>query len=377
MKKRSFRIYIKIIYSLSFLYFLSGCTATSSESTLMKNMEGVKMTSSELSIRLNEFVKYFDDAVEETADEIIKKSNSMEVKRNALEWKINVIPRVLETITISDPVAAGIDIYALCLQMDHFFKEGNGSNLFGEQQQLAINISDEIFNEIRILSDDFREFKEGDEIEKQIQDWVGKNPVVNLRFSRKSTMELMAKALGRKNLGLGSTIGSMAEGIHILGRQVNIYSEFLPKHIKWQIEYELTGLMMDSTMEKTFDKFNRMSYSIEGMAKVLGESREALKNLQQSSFSELHKQLLFTISTLKNERAIVLDTLKAERMAILHDIYQQRIETLDRIDSIAQNTIIQSSLIADSIIDKIFWRAMIVFALVFLSGIVLLRIYKK
>jgi hypothetical protein len=87
----------------------------------MKDLEGVKMTSTELRIRLNEFGKYFAGSIEETADEIIERTDDIEVKRNALEWKINVIPRALESLVIIDPVAAGTDIYALCLQMDHFF----------------------------------------------------------------------------------------------------------------------------------------------------------------------------------------------------------------------------------------------------------------
>ena len=93
--------------------------------------------------------------------------------------------------------------------------------------------------------------------------------------------------------------------------------------------------------------------------------------------SEINKQLLVTLSTLANERAVVLETLTAERIAIMQEIYDQRIETLDRIDTLAQSTINQSTLFAGDVIDKIFWRVLIILALVFLGGIVALKLFKK
>lgn len=377
MRMQLFKFYIRITLISISLYYFSGCTAVSTESTLMKDLEGVNMTSIELRIRLNEFGKYFAGMVEETADEIIKNTDNTEVKRNALEWKINIIPRALESLVILDPVAAGIDIYALCLQMDHFFRLGNGKDLFNEQQQLAIQLSEDILKEFRNIANDFRDYKARDEIERFLAVWVIQNPIKNLKFNRKSTLDLLAEALGKEEYGLGTTVGSIAEGVHDLRRQVTIYTDFLPKHLKWQIEYELYSLMGDSTIENTFNNIDRVVYSTERITKVLEESPELLKELQGSTFSELNKQLLVTLSTLQNERAIVLEALTAERKAVMQEVYQQRIETLDRIDSLAQNTISQSTLFVGDVIDKIFWRVLIILGIIFIGGIVALKFIKK
>jgi len=377
MKMHAFKSYPRIALLCLSLYYFSGCTAVSTESTLMKDLEGVKMTATELRIRLNEFGKYFAGTIEETADEIIQNTNNVEVKRNALEWKINIIPRALESLVIIDPVAAGTDIYALCLQMDHFFRLGNGKDLFKEEQPLAIDASEDILKEIRKVADDFRDYKDRAEIERLLAVWVIQNPIKNLRFNRKSTLDLMAAALGSEEYSLGSTVGSMAEGIHDLRRQITIYTDFLPKHVKWQLEYELYSLMGDSTFENTFNNIDRVVYSTERITKVLEESPELVKELQRSTMAEVNRQLLITLSTLANERAIVLDALTAERVAIMEEIYNQRIETLDRIDTLAQSTINQSTLFAADVIDKIFWRVLIILGVVFIGGIVALKIYKK
>ena len=377
MRMHAFKSYPRIALLGLSLYYFSGCTAVSTESTLMKDLEGVKMTATELRIRLNEFGKYFAGTIEETADEIIQNTNNVEVKRNALEWKINIIPRALESLVIIDPVAAGTDIYAMCLQMEHFFRLGNGKDLFKEQQPLAIDASEDILKEIRKVADDFRDYEDRAEIERLLVVWVIQNPIKNLRFNRKSTLDLMAAALGSEEYSLGSTVGSMAEGIHDLRRQITIYTDFLPKHIKWQMEYELYNLMGDSTFTNTLNNLDRIVYSTERITNVIEESPELIKNLQESTFSELNKQLLVTLSTVQNERAIVLEALTAERIAIMQEIYQQRVETLDRIDTLAQSTINQSTLFASDVIDKIFWRLLIILAVVFVGGIVAIKFYKK
>ena len=73
----------------------------------------------------------------------------------------------------------------------------------------------------------------------------------------------------------------------------------------------------------------------------------------------------------------MLEAITAERIAIMQEIYQQRVETLDRIDTLAQSTINQSTLFASDVIDKIFWRVLIILLIVFVGGIVAIKFYKK
>ena len=86
---------------------------------------------------------------------------------------------------------------------------------------------------------------------------------------------------------------------------------------------------------------------------------------------------MIAFSNMAEERKIVLNEIVEERIAVLKNIYQQRIETLERIDSLASRTVTQSSLIANDIVDKIFWRLIIILAIGFVGGIVLLKFIRK
>lgn len=377
MKLITLNSFFLIILVFSATILFSTCTTTSTESGMMEKVEGVNMTRTELSIRLNEFGKYFAGKVEEASDEIIKKSDDRKIKMNALEWKINVIPRAFESLVIVDPLAAGIDMTALCVQMEEFFTTGYGKDLFGDYQYIAIEASEEIRNEIEKIGDDLtsREFRQ--ESINQIDEWVKANPIKSLQFNRRSTFEVMAKTLGEQNYTLGETVGSIAEGVYDIRKQITTYTDFMPKSIKWQAQLTSYELLGDSTVEKTFGNFDRIVNATERITKVVEETPSLVENVQQSSFEEINRQLSFTLSTLVNERKILVEKIMDERMIVLKDLYQQRIETLERIDKLANKTINQSSLIATDLIDKIFLRLVILLAVAYIVGIVTLKLIRK
>ena len=369
--------YRLLLLSTLTAYLFSSCTTISTESESMKDLEGLQMTQIELTIRLNEFDKYFIGRVEEAADEIIRNTDEKEIKINALQWKINVIPRAMESLVIPDPRAAGVDLYALSGQMLDFFSTGKGKNLFGEYQYIAIDASEDIMDEIMKVANDFRDIRYRQETTQIVHDWIKANPVENIQFNRKSTFELLAKTLGAEEYTLGSSVGDIAQGVQDIRRQITSYTEILPKHIKWRAQLASYEMFGDSVVQKTFSNFDRVVNSTERITRVAEETPSLIMELQQSSFAEINRQLLLTFTTIANERAILIHEMRKERIEALKDINQQRFESLDRVEKIAEKSINQSAIIADDIVDKIFFRSLILLAIIFVGGIVTLKTFRK
>ena len=303
MKKRLFKkLFFKAELISIFLLFITACSTVSKESAMMTDLEGVNMTQVELGIRINEIGKFFVGTVEEAADEIIQNTDNEQVKMNALEWKINAIPQALQSLVILDPLAAGYDVYALSEQMYEFFKEGNGKNLFGSQQYIAIKACEDILDEMEVIADDFRDKKYRQETIKYLDEWVKDNPIKNLQFNRKSTFNLMAKTLGAQDYDIGSTVGGISESINDIRSQITFYTEFLPKHVKWQAEFAAHELLGDSTLEKTFNNLDRIVESTERITLVAEQTPALLKDIQSSTLAEVNKQLLIILNTLSSER---------------------------------------------------------------------------
>lgn len=377
MKSITINLCRLLIFTISVSFYFSACTSVSTESVTMKDLEGTKMTSIELSIRLNEFEKYFSGRVEQAADEIIRSTDNREIKMNALQWKINVIPRVLESLVILDPRAAGIDIYALSGQMGNFFKYGNGKDLFGKYQYIAIEACEDIIKEIERIADDFRTKEYRQESTKVLNGWIKDNPIENLQFNRRSTFELMAKTLGTEEYDIGSSVGSIALGIQDIRRQITVYTEFLPKQTKWQAQLASYEILGDSVVEKTLNNMDRVVKSTERISKVAEETPALVKDIQRSSFQEIDRQRLLTLTALANEREIMIDELRKERVVILEEINQQRKETLERVDELAEKTVNQSSILASDLIDKIFFRTLILLLIILAGGFLILKKFKK
>lgn len=368
---------IAIIITGSTVFLLFGCTAVSQETVMMEELEGVKMSATELSIRLNEFGKLFAGAVEEAADEIIENTDDLEVKKNALLWKTNAVPAALKSLTILDPVAAGIDLFALCYQMQQFFSSGYGKDLFKDQQVIAIDASNKLVYEAELIANEFRDKKYRKEGDMVLAAWVIKNPLKNLKFNRRSTFEITAKTLGKEEYGLGSTVGSIAVGVHDIRRQITVYTEFLPKQIKWQAEYELYNLMEDSSFQNTFNNLDRIVNSTERITNIVEYTPDLIKELQLSSLSEINRQRLQTLQLVSQEREAILNAVTKERIAVMNEINREREESLDRIEKITNDAFIHSSVFAGDVIDKIFWRVLIILALAFAGGFILIMYYKK
>jgi hypothetical protein len=366
-----------LILTASVNFFFSTCTTVSKESATMKNLEGMKMTSVELSIRLNEFEKYFSGRVEQAADEIIRSSDNREIKINALQWKINVIPRVLESLVILDSRAAGIDIYALSGQMENFFKYGNGKDLFGEYQSIVVKASEDIMDEIKRLANDFRDESYRKESTEILNNWIKENPIEDIQFHRKSTFEVMAKTLGAEEYDIGSTVGSIEQGVQDIRRQITVYTEFLPKQTKWQAQLASYEILGDSVVEKTFNNMERVVNSTERITKIVEETPELVKDIQHSSFQEIDRQRLLTLTAIAKERSILIDEIRKERVATLKDINLQRLETLQQVEKIAEKTINRSFILAGDLIDKIFIRTIILVLIVFIGGIITLKLLKR
>jgi len=366
----------KLILFVPFLLTI-GCTTVPQETIMMKDLEGVNMTASELGIRMSEFGKYFISKTEEASEEIRISSNDITVKKNALKWRLNAIPAAIQAASILDPVAAGIDIWALCAQQQQFFTDGNGKKLFGKYQYIAIDASTELMDEMEKLANDFRDEKYRRGAANDIEEWTKEHPIKDLNFHRRSTLDLLAKSLGSEVYSLGSTVGSIAIGVHDIRKQITLYTDLLPKQIKWQAEYIAYEIFGDSTMENLMNNFNTITQSTSKITDVVEGSSQMVEELQQSTLNNINNQRLATLKALTEERIAVMESIALERVAILADINRERNETLDRLEKISQSAVNKTTIVVTDIIDSLFWRVLILLAVIFVGLILLFRIKKQ
>lgn len=170
---------------------------------------------------------------------------------------------------------------------------------------------------------------------------------------------------------------NIAISVEELKNQVTLYTDYLPKQIKWQAQYELYNFLGDSLIDKSLSNIDRVILSTERISKMIEESPELVKEIQLSTLVELDKQRLETLGMISQERIAILSAISLERIAVMNEINRERKETLDRIEKITDKTINRSTMFASDTIDKLFWRILILFGVLFVCGFILITFYKR
>lgn len=368
----------EIKYSVILLFILInifGCGSVSRESVLMQNIEDAKMNSMELGIRINEAGSRYSLEIENSADKIIAATKDAGIKKNALLWKLYGIPALLKSVSIQDPLASGTDIYVLIAQMRQFFENGNGKDLFGKHQQIAVDAVKRMEKEFFNIASEFRD--SAVTTKSNIDEWVKNHHIEDIRFNRISTVTAAAKELSQKKSGLTSSVGDMVTSINNLQDKLTLYADFIPKQARWQAEYMMYELIPDSLNKDVFGKINSLTGSIESIGGFIENSPGLISSVRQKIMQDINIQRIATLELLKEERKTILEAVTSERIKTLNEINRQRVETLNGMNKLAGNTVTSSGIMLIDVADKILIRLVILLFITFILGLVFMRFAKS
>src|SRR4029077_11352186 len=98
----------------------------------------------ELRMRVYETAERLGGTLEYAADEIRAKSLDPAVRRRAVLWKADGIPALYAAAFRPDPLAGGLDLWLLIVQMELYFTDGPGRNAFGAEQPIALGAARQV-----------------------------------------------------------------------------------------------------------------------------------------------------------------------------------------------------------------------------------------
>lgn len=331
--------------SILIVLFLMGCGTLSKQSELMEQTGSTKITAMELGNRLNTFNYRFAAHVENAADKIMAGTTDPKIRQNALIWKMNAIPVAQEAIFRDDPMAALIEISTFTIQMELFFSEGEGKDLFGDLQPLALDAVLRIQDE---LSEIWKKARSTGDLKEKSQTplyaWARENPIENLTFTFRSISDTLVATYSNVDFGLQESIGGIAVGVYDIRQRLSYYTAMIPKQARWQAEY-----LIDEKLQGYDQEIRSATENLNRITDVIEMSPDLIHELQATTLSELTK-----------ERIAILMALEKERYTVLEEISRQRIESIDRLENLmitlSGQMMAQTTESAQSVIDHFFWR---------------------
>ncbi|MDB2386985.1 chemotaxis protein, partial [Shewanella sp.] len=288
----------------------------------LKLESGEPLPKEQLNMRVfsRDFSRLFYSQVESAAETIEHNSESILITSNALMWKINAEQNLQYTVFQTSPTAAMLDTWVFMAQMAQFFSTGAGNTAFGDQQQVAVNVSVHLLQQLERTIEKFgaRDFAQNQAF---IQQYVAKHPIRSLSFSRQSAYSDWLEYNKVNELDLITTFGSVPEVMSDISDKMAMIAEQTPKILGWKIElYALhSNINADKvqatliSISDTSAKFQQlMAQSPEMIAALAGDLRHELSPLLQ----QLNRTTDGALEQLSLERQALQLMVTAEREAL-------------------------------------------------------------
>jgi hypothetical protein len=275
-----------VISSFLIVLAVSSCANLPVESPLMKKIGGIDMTTSELRLRVRSLAMPIVSRVETASNRIIATSPDPAVRNAALLWKIEAVPIVYESILNPDPLIAMLDTWVFVIQMRDYFEKGPGRSALGKSYRIAVDTCDDINRMILAFA---REIKPGITGEKVLA-WAQSHPITGSISGRASAEMVYARELAEKDMDAFAAAGAAVEGLNDLTLRIDLYSAFLPKAARWQVELLLSDIRVKEQLQTlTTDvariaSVERLTELAEGIPALVSQEREiALMEIQAYS----------------------------------------------------------------------------------------------
>jgi hypothetical protein len=139
--------------------------------------EALGATEDDLSSALAVWATGFASLVGASADRIRAESRDRTVRRNAVSWQLRMIPLARLAAFRPDPRTAYVATLALALAQREYLTEGEGRELFGDKQPIAIDTASRLEDSVVSLGGVFLSNRQLARLREEVDKLVERNPI--------------------------------------------------------------------------------------------------------------------------------------------------------------------------------------------------------
>jgi hypothetical protein len=374
-----------LILVLSGTVALGACaTGVQQRAGLTKSAPNVTMTTPELRVRTAVYAEQFAATVEAAADSIMTGTDDPAIQRRALMWKASAIPMLQQSMFLSDPLAAFIDGWTFTTQMDEFFRDGDGRDLFGSEQPVATRASGRLLrnaDELARLATHAQGYANGVEF---VTEWSRDHKIESLLFARTPTFDAWAEELGGGARGGLAGVADINESVTILSNRLSLYAASLPKQARWQAQLLVWEVLDDPQARLFLGNIDSIQRDVERIEDQFADIRDVLVDVDDilagqrlAAFQQMNDEILALADALARQREAIMALVDSGRVAVFEDVSAQRVAAMTELDSIVQHAVDQALRGSDRVIDHLFIRTIQLMAGLIVLGIIGLAILRR
>jgi hypothetical protein len=257
---------------------------------------GPSFSQQDLRAELGDFASRFHLLVTAAADSIDAGTTDRAVRKRTLSWRVQMIPLVQEAAFQPDPQEAFVEILTLVVMMRQYLSEGEGRQLLGAQQAIALEAAQQLEQDLSSIGLKFLSADALAATRREVEDFAHRRPIAGQTFAIQNARRALAEveqtsavqrvvavplAPFRALEGVGDSSTAIRE-FTATAREFVRAVERLPEQARWQVELLLydvedrdTTLAALASLESVTRSVERVS---ESAARLPDDLREALQD---------------------------------------------------------------------------------------------------
>ncbi len=300
-----------------------------------------QISKEELRERLDTFREFFKATLRQVANELNERVPTTRTEKTTLQMRARMIQCLSTMLDQEDPIVAFIETWALCSRFRMYLEEGEGSSLFGEAQEVALNGAKRLETEIERVGRIFLKEDVFETAGKNVTEFAHNNPIkgtfsnvtVYATEVRKDQANPFLSVLKvpmtpfRAIEGVDRTASAIHQFRDTAERFSDIVAE-LPESSRWQLQLLLFDLE-ETDMTKSFlNSIQQFAESSSGLA-------ESVKKLPE----DLRGQFTQFIEDIDRKQTNLQKTLQqAEKTTLAINTSLERLDkTVSSLDTAAGN----------------------------------------
>jgi len=313
----------------SALLLLSGCQATSDSAGLIHRVEGAKLSEHQLRTLMNDFVRRFIDQVDAATMIVLDRETDPETRKRALLFRMNSTAACAVAASDNDPVAALVDIWALSLQMRHYYESADAAAQMKAYRDLGVATCRTLQEQTEEIARELTNSERLEEFSADLEAWAREHPVEAPFYGRPSTVPHFSKEKTEIRQGLLDVVPGLDQRMADLSGRLAFYATLLPKQVRWEAEFLMSVVATPGEYRQAIESVQNMTASLELIAKKTEEVEAIIDRQREEIVAALHDEADDMLAEVDRMRVDAFDRISEERREVFIDIDRQRKETID------------------------------------------------
>lgn len=279
------------------------------------------------------------EAIERSADTIAAQTSDPRVRVNALEWKM-VATVDLQAASVSrDPVVSLGEMILFALQNRAYLTTGQGRDMFGPQQPIAVAAVDGILEELLRYISSIAPPGARERWLQVLQPWADAHPIQSPYVGRLSVVtDSLANALTGGHSALAA-VGDIELSVRILDARIAQMQQTLLKEARWQAELLMADAARQPVVDSIMGQMGRLTSSVARVTTVAESMPDLVDRERIAAFLSVTQERIAVLNGISAEREALLAALAAERATVIEALHEERVATLKDAEASAQRLI--------------------------------------